>query len=348
MTDADIEFYIYRIISGNLLFMHDNVEYELYSPSPIIRYKANLVYSNVIEQEKYNDWFREENLVPIIIHLGLWPKDAVEMIKKLEKKSDDQKLELYKSRDTKSRVAFARKNLNFTRNQLNKLLSIKSDFFTNTLEGYASSIKNEYIVSKTLYSNNSIVFKNKNQSDKCSYQKFIKLVNIINNNVINYETHKTIARSALWRAYWNCNKKQVFKGCVADWTDDQRTLVGISQMYDSVYEHPESPSESVIQDSDMLDGWMIYQRRKVEREKKQQNIESQNSKLGNATEVFLMAGEDGMSAEDILDLNDAGARQKMKEKFAYINQHGTVQESELPEVKRELMNQQAELLKSRK
>ena len=81
MTDADIEFYIYRIISGNLLFMHDNVEYELYSPSPIIRYKANLVYSNVIEQEKYNDWFREENLVPIIIHLGLWPKDAVEMKK---------------------------------------------------------------------------------------------------------------------------------------------------------------------------------------------------------------------------------------------------------------------------
>ncbi len=348
MNDADIEFYIYRIISGNLLFMHDNIEYELCSPSPIIRYKANLVYSNVIENEKYNDWFREENLVPIIIHLGLWPKDAPDMIKKLEKKVEDQKLELYKSRDMKSRVDFARRNLNFTRNQLNKLVSIKSDFFTNTLEGYALSIKNEYIVSKTLYSNNSIVFKNQNQSNQCSYQKFIKLVSKINNNIINYETHKTIARSALWRAHWNCNKKQVFKGCVADWTDDQRTLVGISQMYDSVYEHPESPPEHVIKDSDMLDGWMVYHRRKVDREKKQQNIENRHSKLANASEVFLMAGEDGMSREDILDLNDPGAQAQMKQKFAYINQHKTVQESELPEVKRELMNQQAQLLKSRK
>ena len=348
MTDADIEFYIHRIISGNLLFTYNDSEYELHAPSSLIRYKANLLYSKVIEQEKYNDWFREENLIPIIIHLGLWPKDALDMIKKLEKKVDDQKLELYKSRDMKSRVQFARKNLQFSKNQLNKLLSTKGDFYSNTLEGYASSIKNEYIISKTLYSDNRLVFKNQEQSDKCSYQKFIKLVNVINSNIIDYETHKAIARSAFWRAYWNCNKSQVFKGCVSDWTDEQRTLVGVSQMYDSVYEHPESPAETVIQDSDMLDGWMIYQRRKVEREKKQQNIDSQNSKLANASEVFLMAGEDGMSKEDILDLNDPGARNRMKEKFSYINQHGQVTESELPETKRELMNQQAELLKSRK
>lgn len=122
-----------------------------------------------------------------------------------------------------------------------------------------------------------------------------------------------------------------------DLTDEQRSLLNISKMYDSIYEHPECPEERVIADDDMLDGWMIIQRKNAERSKKQKSL-SNNDKINNASEVFLMT-ETKDDIKNVLDLNTEEGRMILQEKTRFISQNSdkTIEDFDLPNVQRELL-----------
>ena len=139
----------------------------------------------------------------------------------------------------------------------------------------------------------------------------------------------------------------MFSGVVSDWTDDQRSLVSFSQMYDSVYEHPECPDDKIIDDDDMLDGWMIVQKRKIAKAKKQAQVDDINPNLKNAGEVFLF-GKQKEEVEEILSLNSKEALYRMKEKINYINRVGSSEDSKLPDVQRQIMTDTQSLINNRK
>lgn len=75
-------------------------------------------------------------------------------------------------------------------------------------------------------------------------------------------------------------------------TINQRNLLTWSKIYDNVQESLECPSEKVIEDDDMLDGWFLVQklereRERVERERESSSSKSkQASKLANAQVMF--------------------------------------------------------------
>ena len=347
MTDADIELNIYRILSGVLYFYFKDEKYELRYPDNNLRYNANLLYQNIINSEKYMDWIREENIVSVMIYLGLWTKDSMKIIKSLEKKVEDKKVSLYKSALFPDRQKKCQKDLDTTRDELNGLLMKKYNFFNNTLEGYAISLKNEHIVCNTLYKNNKLVLSGDIENNQTSYMYFNDLLNKINKNIINMVDFKHIARSTLWRSFWNANKENIFPSSSTQWTDDQRTLVNVTKMYDSIYEHPDCPSTKVIEYDDMLDGWMIFQQRKIETMKKKQSLDDLNPNLKNASEVFLMS-HDSESYEEIMSLNDDSGRNRIKEKLSHVTQYGSTKESNLPDVQRDLMSQSIDMVKNRK
>ena len=346
MNDAEIELLLYRILYGKLLFQYDGTEYELRSPDYKLKYKAQLLYNNIINDEKYNDWIREEQIENVLISLGLWTKDTMKIIKDIEKKIDNAKVDLFKFASFSDKVKSLRKSLDQYRMQLNKIMNHKAEILSNTLEGYALSIKNEYIICNTLFKNNNQVFYSNFSNNQNSYTYFNSLVTEINKYVIGISEFKNLARHQIWRSYWTYNKQNIFNCSVIDVTDDQKTLVNISRMYDSIYDHPECPSDNVIDDDDMLDGWMILQRRKNEQNKNQKKIDDLNPKLKNAQEVFLMANNQE-TAEEILSLNSQESMHKMNEKFAYVKAHGQANESELPDVRRDLMNKANEMRKNR-
>lgn len=346
MNDADIESVLYRILSGLLLFWYDGEKYELRSPSILIKYEAQLLYDKILEEEKYNQWIREENLTAYLINLGLWTKDTMTIIKDLEKKIENYKIELYRSAALKDREKVNRKNLEQTRMQLDKILVKKTDLLTHTLEGYGLSIKNEYILCNTLYKNNKLIFTDNINNSQSSYIYFNNLVNKVNQYHISVSQFKTVARHQLWKSYWNCNKHNLFNKPITDITDDQRTLVNISKMYDSIYDHPECPIDKVIEDDDMLDGWMLLQQRKSEQAKNHKKVDEINPKLKNATEVFLMA-DSQESAQEIISLNSPESKYRMNEKLAFVSARGEANENELPDVQRDLMNKANQMRKNR-
>jgi len=338
MTDADLELLLYRVLSGKILFTYKNEQYELKNSSVDIKYEAQILYDSIINDEKYNDWIRAEDLDNMLISLGLWSKDTNKIIKDIEKKIERSKVDMFLSAALSDKVKKIKRLLSEYRNQLNKIMDYKNDLFSHSLEGYASSIKNEYILCNTLFKNNTRVFPKQVSSDQASYIYFNDLVTEVNKKNIGIDSYKELARSSMWRSYWNCNKEKVFNKAVCDWTDDQRTTVSVTRMYDNIYDHPECPSDNVIEDDDMLDGWMIHQREKNQKAKKQAQIDEMNPKLKNAQEVFLMP-QSKEEIENIIGLNSPDSLRRMKEKMNYVQQVGSVDDGNLPDVRMDLMNQ---------
>lgn len=345
MDNFSLPLTIYRIFTGKLYFLYDGEEYELRSPSNHIKYRAEMLYDNIINEEKFHSWIREDKLLETMISLGLWHPNTDNTISQLEKKIENLKVELYQNRLIIKQKNSIQKKIDMAYREIDNISSIKNNFYTNTLEGYAGSIKNEFIICSTLYKNNKKVFSNNsNIRGSVSYTQFNNIVTEINKHILSIKNYKAIARSQLWKSYWNSSdKNSMFCQYTIDLTDEQRSLLNISKMYDSIYEHPECPEDSVIEDDDMLDGWMILQRRESQKNKKQQSI-SNNNKIKNASEVFVMT-DSKEDAKNVFDLNTDEGRFLFKEKMSYIgaNTGQEVEDYSLPDVQRDLISQAKKL-----
>src|SRR5690606_2327455 len=103
---------------------------------------------------------------------------------------------------------------------------------------------------------------------------------------------RRIARNDPWRSHYTLCKENPFNKNVVDYSDEQRTHILFTKMYESAYEHPECPPEDVMNDDDLFDGWMIKERRKRESDKNAQEMDrriGKSSKIKNSQEVFVMA-----------------------------------------------------------
>lgn len=332
----ELERNIYRILSGKIIFYYNNKNYILTFPKPILKYKANLIYESIINDEKYNEWIRLENLERYMQHIGVWEPEMTLFMKRSEKEIENLKISLYNNRLNARLTNKTRLQLSNIRSRLNQLHTIKQTYFTQTLEGYAESIKNEFIIVNTVFYKGKKVF-DKFKSFKNSLNEFNNIVAAIDKHALGVSDYRTIAKSDLWRSFWNVGKNNIFKNSVSEWTEEQLTLVSYSMMYDSVYEHPEKPSDNIINDDDMLDGWMIIQRKNMEKSKKQDEILKTNNKLGKAQEVFIFTdSEEGI--QEIMSMNSDEALINMAEREYTINKNETIDHSQLPDIKKEFTN----------
>ena len=328
----ELEQQIYRIISGKLLFNYNNKTYTLLPPKPLIKYKANLLYDSILNDEKYNEWIRAENLDKYMTYLDVWSPEMSAFLEKSDKQIEDLKVSLFNNRLNSKMTARTRNQLSYLRQKIGELHSKRQTYYAQTLEGYAESIKYEYIISNTLFCNKKKVF-GKFGSLQTSYHDFTSVVSEINNHTLNTADYRRMARSDLWRSFWSIDKTNIFMGPVALWTEEQRTLAGYSSMYDSVYEHPEKPNDNV----DMLDGWMITQRRAIDKAKQQESVLKSNSKLNKAQEVFIFTDSaDGV--KEVMGMNSDEANLAIAQRANVLNNNQSIDHSRLPDVQKDLLN----------
>jgi hypothetical protein len=161
-------------------------------------------------------------------------------------------------------------------------------------------------------------------------------------NKISEKDFREIARTDPWRSIWSCRKTEgsLFGVPTVDLTDEQRSIIIWSTLYDNIYDHPNCPLEEVVKDDDMIDGWLILQRR--EREKKQGKVQVEdfinNDKIRNSGEVFIVA-QTKEDAKKIDSLNDDQAKITRKQRLKYLNEKGHVDESQMPDTKMQLQMQ---------
>lgn len=330
--------YLSRILSGFYYFILNNKQYKLVYPDISVRYEAEIYADNERENNKFGEWLDDNNILYYLIDYGMWTPNGDDAVKTLEKQIEDQKVSLYQSILNPSQTKNIRRYLEGSKKSYNRLYNIRHSFDHLTLDGYIENIKNQYLLAYSIYdSNNERVFNDINDID---FNLLTQFSESIASYIINIDTFRSIARSDLWRNYWSANKDRVFDKPVVNWTDEQKTLVVLTKMYDSAYEHPDCPNDKVIEDDDMFDGWMIYQRRENDKakDKNRANKLLEGKKLDKAQEVFLMA-KTNEEAQNIYNLNDNQSRNIIKEREKMISNLGSVEHSKLPDVQRDLVVQ---------
>jgi len=339
MDNRIIGIYLSRILSGFYIFIYKGQKYKLIYPNISVKYDAELYAEEEYENNKFNDWIQDDQIIDTLVSLGLWSYNGDESLKNIENQIEDLKIDLFKNFLSKEKTKSIRRTLDNTREAYNRQNSNRHSLDHLTVSGYINNIKHQYILVHSLYyDNNQPVFNIKEYVD---YTLLNNLSSIIASNTIDFTTFRQIARSDNWRSYWSANKDFIFDKAAIDWTDEQRTLISISKMYDSAYQHPNCPQDNVINDDDMFDGWMILERRENEKNKNKNRIEKmlEGKNLSKANEVFLMADSQD-EAKNIYGLNDNTSRHIIKERNkAIISSNKDIQEADLPDVQRNLVTQ---------
>ena len=343
MSMKNIEQLVHRILSKKQVLSYGNDLLVLYSPSLDLQVEADIVYQDTYESNLYNDFILEEDLIQYLISALILLPNHEKILKDTDTKLDNAKVSLYKEyidikkrRKNKNKIASFKKQLDKLHNQIRTF-----DFLV--LEHLAKTVRHEYILKNSLFNknDNTLFFSTK---EDIPYVIFTSIIDTISKNMLGIEDIKRVARSEYWKNYYTNNKHNLFPYSALEYSDEQKTLLNVSCMYERIQEHPEAPTEEIINDDDALDGWMIEKQRENKREKKEKGVDSMmNDKIKNSKEIFLMAGNDQQQKEDILDLNSIAGKKKIQNRFDALAYKDSVQESELPDVRGELTQQLREL-----
>ncbi len=331
MNHAEKSKLIYRLLSGIVYFTFKDKRYELRSPSVEILYQASELYDEVYYKESFNDKQFDIELLSGIPHF-----DA--KIKQMHDRMDDIKVEMYENHINPDALKKLRAQLSAVKAGINKAHGERQKFEHLTPEGVAGVAQSQYVIANCIYdSKGNKVFSA--DFEDIFYSLLESMMTEIFRLEITESQLREIARSDLWRSYWSVDRHNVFGKAPKDLTHDQRRLVGYTRMYDSIFENPDCPNDTVLEDDDLLDGWMIKLRRDREKDKNTKELDKVLSKHRNDTEIFLMAKTE-QDAQTIDNLNTPIAKMQKKQREAIIKSRPDgVTDLEFPDVQIDLLNQ---------
>ena len=341
MEQHERELLIYTIRSGTII----KNGLKIIAPTIEQCLEAAAVFKESFDELKSQGVMTEREIIGWMRSEGLWHKVDDDEIKKLRDSVDQTKVDIYNNRYDKKAVRHYKHILRTTKQLLGKKHGVKSSYFTNTCEGLSGLEKTAYLISQTTYKDNALY----------NFEEYSI------SNVINFwsegnlpEPHvRELARTDPWHTIWDSRDISSCPLFIQDnnkeLTFTQKNLVIWSKLYDNIQEHMEAPSEEVVNDDDMLDGWFIVQNRKREKEKKAKDVDSTLGANAGKDEVFVMANpSDKEKIKAIKDMNDGEGAYISEERMAYVSQQGgEVDRIKLPDVQRQLSKQMIEQMKGR-
>lgn len=339
MNSYEREYFISRIRSGFYIIDDGPVKIKFITPTIEQEYESNEVY-----MQSYNDCLSqeiltEEEMLEWMLSQELWSDKKEAQIETAKKDIDRLKVEVFENQSKEKQRELARKYLRRAEEALKKLRAEKEEYFLNTCEGIASNDKALSIFEQCCYVNGEVYdFPNDN-----SFSLYFTWMT----KVLKETQIRELARTDPWRSFWALkDNMKLFANHDRELTIDQKNILIWSQMYDNIQESMSCPSSSVIDDDDMLDGWMIVQKRKNEAERAKSELESRvsNSKISNSDEVFIVT-DNKEDAEKINNMNSVGAQMIKKERMALVKHKGEAKDLDFRDQKMKYQNMQNQQFK---
>jgi len=334
---------VYRIMSGTYRVKVDNTLYIIESPTADILYEAELYYEELLNENRFEFWPTDKDTVKLLIEGGTWTAESDANLTKLEEQIDEYKHNAYLNY-AKMNFLVMKDNKKLIKQCKEKWADMKnrrSKYYDLTLEGYAEIQKQQFILGKCIQGRNAL--------DSPPFSLLQNLRNKINEQSEGIESLRKISRTDPWKSIWGTaqgNVALLFANKMLN--EEQKTLVSYSHMYDNIHKHQECPPSMVLEDDDLLDGWMIEQRKIREKESKQNKNTpksiGKNNKMDKAQDVFIIA-RNKEEAKEINDMNDSESKYIKAEREAAIKKHGVLKEVHLPDKKRELVTKVTEMFK---
>ena len=321
------DFFVSRIQAGYLRYKINDVVLHIHEPSTGTDYEANEIYLEAYE-EGQEELCTDDYIYELLIQNDMWSEEEQKELDDVAPKHIEywQEKLFQSSFDTEQQVTF-RKYLTKAKRHYNSLHEKRSVYNYMTLSGYATFAKNIYSVShSTKHVDGTPVDWNKID--------IVKVMNYIYQSSITQEQIREIARTSPWTTLWHTRKKNNTIFDRVKLTQDQQQLISWSAMYDNIRESPDCPADNIIEDDDMLDGWLSLQRKKriQEQSKKDADQQISNSKIQGSDEIFVMANNQ-QDLDRINQLNDPRGSSIKAGRIKQVSQQGILKEHQLNDVK---------------
>lgn len=322
MKNHEREYFISRIRSGIYRVKQGGVTLSIVSPSIEDDYYINAAYVDSYERALEAGLMTEDEMLDWMRSRQLWTEDDDATIKTLEGNLERLKVEIFNARYQSDKKELTRKYIRATEKGLKDQSEKKYENRQNTCEGLASLEKSLSFIKRCTFLG----------SEPCDFED-IDINNVLyefNNMILPEKDVRNLARNEPWRSLWlmkeSCDLK-LFSNQDRDLSIDQKNMVVWSRMYDNIQESMDCPSDSVINDDDMLDGWFIIQNKKQDKERAESELESRvsNDKISNSEEVFVFA-ETQQDVDAINSVNSYQAQMVKKERMEVLQQKGEAQD----------------------
>lgn len=335
------DFFINRIISNVLLFEYQDNVYEIRTPTPDIKYKASLIYQRHYDKCIKNGVLDEEQTLEALKFNNLWTDEDEEALNKtIPEDIEKLKYKLYINEARPSIREQTEMLLKAWKKAQSEMQARRNQFFNHTCHASALYQQKEYEIKHSTYLNGK----------KFEWTNTKPVMTFYYNSSISNTVFRELARTSPWNVFISASKytNGVFDKPATLLSDEQLALLYWTSFYDSVSQAHDCPPNRIIENDDMLDGWLIMKNRESkEREKEQAgNQMITNKKIAEADEIFLVA----KSAEDISNidaLNSNHAAALKQSRLAHIKRVGNTDHRDLPDVKQDLNIQKAHLFREK-
>lgn len=335
MEHYEREFFIARIDAGYIKYRCNNdTVLHLCSPSQDVLYDAQEIYSDTMRKASYEGVLGFEDTLAILMDAEVWTSQMEEEFNILPKNIEKLKVELYNAVYKSELRKQIRKYLAVSKQEFDRLNDIRHSWDYITCEGIASFARWQHIV------HNSVVYPD-GTPYKWNISPLADVMSFYQAQTLTEEVVRELARSEPWISLWTVRKKN---GAVfpAPLTLEQRALMVWSNMYDNIFESPECPHDTVISDDDMLDGWIVVQREKREKDQAKKRGEDlvTNPKIAAAQELFVPA-DTAEDAKMITDMNETYGDMVRRSRLKKVKQESEVNFGAFGDVKRRLQTEAA-------
>lgn len=346
MTEASIPFdrLTSRIIAGVIplrITHHGKVrKFNLKRPTRLEMLELEDIYDDAFRQAEIDGQWTEEELECWLWEEGLWDESKEKSLRELPKDIEKLKIGLYENRHDLEIVGHARKGLQARKVRYNDLFHERHANDGLSCAGFAKTAKIQHKLAMSLYEGNAKVFPNSTYLDDLS-DLLQDVLLAWSAAQLDENTLRAIARNAPWRPIWQAREcsGSLFGIAACDYTEEQQQLVAASQLYEQIRQHPDCPAEFVLNDDDMLDGWLILEHRKHSKLGDEKDVEStiRNPNIKSSQEVFKVVGRNKEFAEKVNAMNSEGARKTIEKRFGAIEQNGKVSVQNLPDMKQRIL-----------
>ena len=324
---------LHQVMSGIVKCFVGNRFFYIHPSSSIDKFEAELLYHNTMIESSFLEILSDNEMLQFMIDNNLWSNEEEIELNVLPSKIDSLKLEMYKKYSSfkSSQVDQVRKVLKRTKKKYEDLCNKRHLYDLYTQSGIAESVKLQYLLARNVRDENGKSI----NIEEMSMNVMSGLMNDYLKNKPKDTDLRALSRYGKWRMIWASGKNEggIFGTPSSLLTDSQQSLIAWSKLYDNVNESMNAPSDEVIEDDDMLDGWIINEQNN---RKNSPNIDSKYNKKGQ--EVYVVA-ETQEDADRVNRMNNRDGSFIKNQRMAVLQKSGVVNEENMPDSKQKMVIQ---------
>lgn len=294
MTDYDVKYHIARLTSGSFTFKVDGRWYITKPPSALAIMMSREVRLEIEHSACQHELMSHEAALRLLIEYKLWNDEDEEKLHNLRRYVDDYLVQLYEQRESPEQLKQTRVLLLKTREMLGEFENRRSYFDHLTTEHAVEEANCRFLCGCSLYHYDGTAYWRDPETDRSRSDHIIETaMRKIREAYLSQTSIRKLARSPYWIMLWNSKDQAslLVDQPVSQYLDEFTHLLRWTRFYEDVRVCDDPPSEDVIEDDDLIDGWRIIRDRqnKVKANMAQNYKKYVGKEFDRADEVFVVA-----------------------------------------------------------